>query len=132
MIRHGTEADGRLLVQKAANECAVETFKTIFPEICHSWANDLPVEVQASGITPEKREQACQCVQRRLDRITAETLAVTARESIADYVQWKRKPNEALQSGAWSIMGDVMSCYRTSGLVLEQSAQPINPPDAAR
>lgn len=120
MIRRGTEADGSQFIQNAANECAVENFKATFPEVCLAWTNDLPQNVQASGITAEQKEQACQCVQRRVDKVTGGTLSVTTRNSIADYIQWQKNPRESVQGREFSILGDVMSCYRTAGLVVQQ------------
>lgn len=120
MIRHGTEADGQKIIKDAANECAVANFRATFPEVCRSWTDDLPPSVKASGITPQQKEVACECVQRRVNKVTGETLAITTQDSIADYMQWQRNPRETTRGREYSIVGDIMSCYRDAGLVVQQ------------
>ncbi len=105
-LRTGTQADGEALVKKAANACAVENFKTAFPQICRSWSEQPAAAAQS---------QACACVQTRVDQVTGDTLAETVKETVADYVRWQRDHSLPLQAGPFSLMSTYIQCFKDAG-----------------
>lgn len=120
LVRRGTAADGQKMIQQSASDCAADNFKATFPATCHSWASALPGGAIPSAATPEKMDQACACVQKRVDQITGETLAETTRQSVADYERYRRNPDQPQQWGPMSIMGSYMGCFDQAGLTHRQ------------
>lgn len=124
LVRRGTEADGQKMVQQSASDCAAQNFKAGFPAICHSWATALPDRANLSVANPEKMDQACACVQKRVDQITGDTLAETTRQTIGDYERYRRNPEEPQQWSPMSVMGSYMTCFKEAGLVRQGAEQP--------
>jgi hypothetical protein len=105
-LRTGTQADGEALIKRAANTCAVENFKTSFPEVCRSWSEQPGTAAQS---------QACACVQKRVDQVTSDTLAETVKETVTDYLRWQRDHSLPLQAGPFSLMSTYIQCAKDAG-----------------
>jgi hypothetical protein len=105
-LRTGSQADGEALIKKAANACAVENFKSAFPEVCRSWSEQPAAAAQS---------QACACVQKRVDQVNSDTLAETVKETVADYVRWQHDHSLPLQAGPFSLMSTYIQCSKDAG-----------------
>lgn len=92
MIRQGTEADGRKLLQSVAQECAIKEFKSDFPKQCRKLYEMIPRDPSVK-YGEQDFVNFCGCLGKSVENLNASQLNETIRQTLQEYQSYKLDQN---------------------------------------
>lgn len=115
-VRGGAPDRGPKLSAAASSHCAAEQFKQTFPQVCKGMMRDFSALHRSQAVPQEKQDQACACIQVKVDEVNGETFPTVAKSTFEDYQRWQRAPSAPVVESPGSLIGTYLRCFQQAGV----------------